>query len=155
MPTWPRSSGRCARAIPGKAVRQEFVLANRMPELDALVEGLAGFCAQAGLSEEVFGDIRLVLEEAVSNTIRHGYTDQNPHEIRVRASVEGDELILEIEDDGKAFNPLAAKPPDLDLPIEQKKPGGLGIFLIRELTERQEYRRDGAFNRLRVAKRIR
>lgn len=126
-----------------------------MPELDVLVEGLSGFCAQAGMSEEVFADIRLVLEEAVSNTIRHGYVDQNRHEIRVRASVEGDELTLEIEDDGKEFNPLAAKPPNLDLPIEEKKPGGLGIFLIRELTERQEYRRDGMFNRLTVVKRFR
>ncbi len=136
-------------------MHQDFVLLNRMPELDGLMEGLGGFCARAGVGEEVFGEVRLALEEAVSNTIRYGYADQKVHPIRIGATVDGAELILDVEDDGKAFNPLVAPLPDVTLPVEEKRPGGLGILLLREMTDRQDYRREGNLNKLRLVKRFR
>lgn len=131
---------------------KEFLLRNRMPELDALAEGLAEFCLRHGLDEEACADVRLVAEEAVSNIIRHGYADRASHEICVRVSVEGEELSLEIEDDARPFNPLEAPMPDLTLPAEEKPIGGLGITLLRTLMDRSEYRRDSGRNRLRFVR---
>lgn len=131
---------------------RDFVLRNELPELDRLAEGLRDFCLLHGMGEEAPADVRLAVEEAVSNTIRHGYLDREPHEIRLRASMQGDALVLEIEDDARAFNPLEAPLPDLTLPVEQKPVGGLGILLIRTVMDRAEYERVGGKNRLRLVR---
>jgi anti-sigma regulatory factor (Ser/Thr protein kinase) len=106
------------------------------------------------MSEEGCADVRLVVEEAVSNTIRHGYADQDPHEIRLRVAVESGELSLEIEDDARAYNPLEAPLPDLSVPIEERSTGGMGLTLLRALMDRAEYRRSGGKNVLRLVKRL-
>jgi anti-sigma regulatory factor (Ser/Thr protein kinase) len=131
---------------------REFRILNRLAELDSLAEGLRGFCIPAGLSDEEFGDVRLAVEEAVSNTIRHGYADREPHPILVRASLEGGALCVEIEDDARAFNPLEAPLPDVTLPVEEKSPGGLGILLLRSVADRVEYRRAEGKNVLRFVR---
>jgi len=133
--------------------RREFVLKNQLAELDRLAEGLGDFCLRQGMSEEEFADVRLAVEEAVSNTIRHGYEDRRAHRIRIRAAMKDGELRLEIEDDARAFNPLEALLPELDLPVEQKPIGGLGITLIRAVMDRVEYRRSRGKNILRLVRR--
>jgi anti-sigma regulatory factor (Ser/Thr protein kinase) len=125
---------------------REFLLQNQLTALDALAQGLREFCLTGGMSEEETADVRLVVEEAVSNTIRHGYDDERSHEIRVRATLDRGDLTLEFEDDGRAFNPLEAPLPDVGLPVEEKPIGGLGILLLRSLTDAQEYRRSGGKN---------
>lgn len=131
-----------------------FLLLNRLPELDGLAQGLAEFCLGCGLSEELGGDLQLVVEEAVSNSIRHGYSDETPHEILVRVAFQDGELSVEIEDDARPFNPLEAPLPDLSLPVEERPIGGLGITLMRSLMDRAEYRRSGGKNLLRLVKRV-
>ena len=51
---------------------------------------------------------------------------------------------------GAAFDPSAAPPPDLAIPLHQRDPGGLGIHLMRQMTDRVEYRRTDGHNRLRI-----
>jgi serine/threonine-protein kinase RsbW len=125
---------------------REFLIQNRIPMLDGLAGDLRHFCLTGGLTEDAVADLRLVVEEAVSNTIRHGYDDDRPHEIRVRVTLDRGAWTLEIEDDGRAFNPLAAPLPDVTLPVEEKPIGGLGILLLRSMTDAQEYRRAAGKN---------
>jgi anti-sigma regulatory factor (Ser/Thr protein kinase) len=132
----------------------EFRLLNQLSELDALAERLLDFCRSAGASDEESGDVRLAVEETVSNTIRHGYADGQPHAILVRASIEDGAVCVEIEDDARAFNPLEAPLPDVTRPVEEKSPGGLGILLLRSVTDRAEYRRVGGKNVLRFVRRL-
>jgi anti-sigma regulatory factor (Ser/Thr protein kinase) len=134
----------------GPSLAREFRILNRLPDLDALAEGLRDFCRSGGASDEEFGDVRLAVEEVVSNTIRYGYVDAEAHPIVVRATLEGGAISIEIEDDARAFNPLDAPLPDLTLPVEEKSPGGLGILLLRSVTDRIEYRRVGGKNLLRL-----
>ena len=77
-----------------------------------------------------------MLDEIVLNVIRHGHDDQGEHEIHVRLRAGPDAVTIMVEDDGKPFNPLDAPPPNLDLPIEQRPIGGLGIFLVKSLDQR-------------------
>jgi anti-sigma regulatory factor (Ser/Thr protein kinase) len=131
---------------------REFRILNRIAELDALADGLRDFCRSAGMSDEEFGDVRLAVEEAVSNTIRHGYADREPHPILLRASLEGGALCIEIEDDARAFDPLEAPLPDVTRPLEEKSPGGLGLLLLRSVADRLEYRREQGKNFLRFVR---
>jgi anti-sigma regulatory factor (Ser/Thr protein kinase) len=125
----------------GNSTTREFLIQNTLATLDGLAEGLREFGVAGGLTEDAIADLRLVAEEAVSNTIRHGYDDDRAHEIRVRVTLDFGELTLEIEDDARAFNPLEAPLPDVTLPVAEKPIGGLGILLLRSLTDAQEYRR--------------
>ena len=132
----------------------EFRLKNDLADLERVAGALWSYCRDHGLSEDESADIRLAFDEAVSNTIRHGYTDRNSHEIAVRASVAGRKLILEIEDDARAFYPLEAPLPDVTLPAEEKPLGGMGILLIRSVMDEVEYQRRGDRNVLRVVRAI-
>ena len=131
---------------------REFRLKNDLADLEKVAEALRVFCRENGLTEEESADLLLAVDEVVSNVIRHGYPDRGDHEILMHASVVGPECTLEIEDDGRAFNPLEAPLPDVSLPVEEKPIGGLGILLTRSVMDRVEYRRSGDRNLLRLVR---
>jgi anti-sigma regulatory factor (Ser/Thr protein kinase) len=133
-------------------IRKDFEIKNDLTEIDILTAGILVLCRNNGIGEDFYYDIRLALEEAVSNTIKYGYEDEQVHMIRVRAGMENQEFFIEIEDDGKAFNPLDTPDPNLSLPVEEKPIGGLGIYLLRAVMDQVEYRRDGTRNILRMTK---
>ena len=69
--------------------------------------------------------------EAVSNVIRYAYSDRDTHMIGLRLAVGDGRVTLEIEDDGRKFNPLAL-PDRAPLPnVEQAKLAGIGVRIIR------------------------
>jgi anti-sigma regulatory factor (Ser/Thr protein kinase) len=133
-------------------IRKDFEIKNDLTEIDILTASILELCRNNGIGEDFYYDIRLALEEAVSNTIKYGYEDEQVHMIRVRAGMENQEFFIEIEDDGKAFNPLDTPDPNLSLPVEEKPIGGLGIYLLRAVMDQVEYRRDGTRNILRMTK---
>ena len=125
---------------------------NDRAEIPRLAQVVSEFCERNGLSSSVELDLNLVLEEVVINVMAHGFEDQEPHEIGVSLSLEGGELTVTVEDDGIAFNPLEAPEAAIDQPIEERRPGGLGIFLVKSLMDELEYRRVGNKNMLVMKK---
>jgi anti-sigma regulatory factor (Ser/Thr protein kinase) len=99
--------------------------------------------------------LNVAVEELVSNVIRHAHRDEGRHEIGLSLRLERDLAVLQIEDDGVQFDPTAAPAPDLDGPIERRPVGGLGIHLLRRMSDRIEYRRDGNRNIVTVHVRCR
>jgi serine/threonine-protein kinase RsbW len=132
---------------------KDFSLKNNLAEIELLTESIVNYCKENGIDEAACYDVRLSLEEAISNTIKYGYSDQLTHTIYVRVGIENQELLLEIEDDANEFNPLEAPSPDLNLPVEQKPIGRLGIYLMRSIMDEVDYRRVGTKNILRMMKR--
>lgn len=132
---------------------KDFSIKNNIPEIEPLTGSIVSYCKENGIVEATCYEVRLALEEVISNTIKYGYDDHQAHIICVHATFENRELILEIEDDANEFNPLDAPAPDLSLPVEQKPIGRLGIFLMRSIMDHVEYRRVGAKNILRMIKR--
>jgi serine/threonine-protein kinase RsbW len=100
--------------------------------------------------------INLALDEAVTNIVLHGFEDAAAgQEFEVRLTAQDGLIIAEVEDQGRAFNPLDAPPPDLTAPLDERVLGGLGIHLIKNLMDRVEYRREDPKNVLTMRKRIR
>jgi sigma-B regulation protein RsbU (phosphoserine phosphatase) len=130
----------------------EIKLKNDLSELEKLSQGLTEFGAKHGLSHRVLYDLSLALEEVVTNTISYGYLDRREHVILVRLRVEPGIVIAEVEDDGQAFNPLAAPEPDVSKPIEERTVGGLGIHLVRKIMDGLEYKRQDDKNHLIMKK---
>jgi len=131
-----------------------IVLRNDLSELERLRRELEDFGERCGLSSKTLSELHLILEEIVANIISYAYGDARGHEIVIKADLGDDELVLEVEDDGRPFNPLQIPPPDLESPLERRKVGGLGLHLVRELTNDIEYARIEEKNRLVMRKKI-
>jgi anti-sigma regulatory factor (Ser/Thr protein kinase) len=126
------------------------------PDISAippLLEWVEGRCREDGLADDATFKMALILEEAVTNVINYAFADlPPPHMIRVKLDIAIERIIAEVVDNGRPFDPLARAEPDLSRPIEERDPGGLGILLMRRMTDRIEYRRSNGDNRLLLEK---
>jgi anti-sigma regulatory factor (Ser/Thr protein kinase) len=120
---------------------------NRMAELRSLSEWAVGIARELGCPADRCFDIDLLLTEAVSNVIRHGYTDDGPHEIGIEITREPGALVVRIEDDARPFDPLQVKAP-LPATLDEAGPGGRGIVLMRGAADAASYERRDGRNRL-------
>lgn len=85
------------------------------------------------------GDVVQAVDEAATNIILHGYDGQEGM-VDVELERHGDELIVRLRDQAPQFDPTTICSPDLILGLDQRPPGGLGLYLIRQLMDRVQYR---------------
>jgi serine/threonine-protein kinase RsbW len=130
------------------------VFANKRTEIERVVQLAERFGEEHQLAADIVMTIHLVLDELVANIITHGYDDTAEHQIRVTLTLDEALLGIRVEDDGRPFDPLALPPPDLDLPLEDRPVGGLGIHIVRSVMDDVEYRREGDHNVLIMKKTI-
>ncbi len=108
----------------------------------AFVADLAG---TNGVGPEKGSRLELAVEEWVVNLCRHAYGPQGGTvEVVVRADPA--HFQVEIADDGPEFDLTARPDPDTSAPLEERTPGGLGLLLIRRMTDEVVYRREGDRN---------
>ena len=132
----------------------EIVLTHPPGERQRLLSSLETFASQHHLSPSVQHAADLALEEHLTNIGGYAYGDAATHRIVVRFAVEEDWLIIEVEDDGKPFDPLQRPEVDTSVPLEKKPIGGLGIHLMRRFMDQLQYRREGEKNILTMRKRL-
>jgi serine/threonine-protein kinase RsbW len=134
--------------------------------LPAVLDSLAEFrrysreaAAQAGVDEQRSYQLQLAVDEIATNIIAHGHNGERPSAIiSISGEVKGDCLVVTIEDQASAFDPRSIHPPAteaLDIPLEERGVGGLGIFLARKSVDRFDYRREDDRNLNILAVRIR
>lgn len=95
---------------------------------------------------EVVGDLRLAVDELFTNMIRHqpGGADQ----VELSVDRQGSRIVLRLVDHGvKPFDPTAAPDPEFDVPAEERREGGLGIYLTRQLMGAVRYEYDERLRR--------
>ena len=129
-------------------------LKNDPAEIARLAPLVTAFCADHALAEAAASQLNLALDEAVTNIISYAWDDAGEHEITLLLSVAPGALTAELIDDGRAFDPLQAAPPDLAARLAERRVGGLGIHLARRLMDDISYRREGGRNHLVLAKHI-
>ena len=125
-------------------------IANDLGEIAGVSRVIHAFLKPHAVPEETEHAVGVAFEEMLSNTIKYGYEDDARHDIELSVSVEAEHILLRIEDDAHAFDPLDAAAPDMDAPFEERPVGGLGIVLVRGLSESMEYERVDGKNVLRI-----
>ncbi len=119
--------------------------------LPELLEPIRQAAERAGLAEAQVGRLELAVEEALVNVCHYAYADRTePGPVHCRIAVQPQGLLVEIADEGTPFDPLARPDPDTTLELDQREPGGLGIFLIKQLVSEVSYRRDEGRNVLAI-----
>ena len=94
--------------------------------------------------------VNLSVEEFGLNALTHGRR-HGLDEFEIAISSDSETIMIELSDNGTAFDPMNDAPePDFDTPLESRPIGGLGIYLIKKMVDRMEYRRDSDRNHLRL-----
>jgi serine/threonine-protein kinase RsbW len=109
---------------------------------------------EAGLGPDESYRLRLATEEIVANVVAHGYLEDpalartsDARTFELRWGSDRERVWVCVVDSARPFDPTAVDTPDdLDDPLEQRTPGGLGIHLVRNSLDEFRYRRDGPHN---------
>jgi serine phosphatase RsbU (regulator of sigma subunit)/anti-sigma regulatory factor (Ser/Thr protein kinase)/tetratricopeptide (TPR) repeat protein len=129
----------------------------RVPaHIDYLAE-LREFISEIGkkyrLPDSMVKSFKLAIDEAATNIIRYAYRDIGEEGIiTLRVIVRKESVTVCMIDQGQRFDPRNVKEPDLDRYVKIGKKGGLGIFIIRKLMDKIEYRTTSEGNELRLTK---
>ena len=127
-----------------------LILAPTADNLPLATETLDAFLDGTACGPKARFALEAVLEEVFMNIVLHSgatfaelvFTEQDG------------EITLRFTDDGIPYNPLLAPAPDLTLSAEDRSIGGLGVHMIKRMTDRQTYAFENGRNRLTLAKRV-
>ena len=132
--------------------KEELVVPASMSHLREVRDFIEHIGKKYKFTEKVINSFKLVVDEACTNIIRHGYQDIKDGKITVRAIIRRLSLTIAIIDQGRSFDPRQVKDPDLDKYVKIGKKGGLGIFMMRKLMDDIQYNLTGNGNELRLTK---
>ena len=101
-------------------------------------------------ADDVWGKLSVVVEELVLNIV--GYANSDYLDVEIIRDEKS--ITLRFHDGGIPFNPLEKEEPDFTIPLEDRKIGGLGIFMVTKYMDTVTYERTGEENILTVRKNV-
>jgi sigma-B regulation protein RsbU (phosphoserine phosphatase) len=114
------------------------------------VRRLHGILAARNVDAARIGDVELIGEELLTNIVRDAESRSARRQLAVDCALTPAEIVLTFRDDGPKFNPLERERVDLEAHIAERRVGGLGIHLVRELAEHCSYARSEDWNVLEI-----
>ena len=133
-------------------VKEEIIIPAQMPYLRQVRDFIEEIGTRFNFDQKIINSFKLVVDEACTNIIRHGYRDIKNGEIIVRSIVRRLSLTIVLIDKGKSFDPRQVQDPDLQKYVSIGKKGGLGIFMMRKLMDDIKYNVTHQGNELRLTK---
>lgn len=94
-------------------------------------------------NRQAVADLVLAANEAATNSIVHGYRGEAGY-IEAEVTCDQDTLVVRLRDRAPAFDPWQVPAPDLTARLEERKPGGLGVYLMFALSDEVVYHRTPA-----------
>lgn len=113
----------------------------KLENLDKIIGPLSDCARAKGFGQEKVGKIELAAEEALVNIFRYAYPEQ-PGDVEMVCRAEGEGLAVEIIDSGIPFDATAMPVPEATDGDHEREPGGLGIFLMKQVVDEVRYRRE-------------
>ena len=135
-------------------LNETLTLTNDVREVAKLSSFQKSFYEKMNLETSLARQLRLAVEEAVVNVIEYAYPHGTEGNVGITMMFDGHRLKVVIDDSGVAFDPTAEKKVDTTLSAEERRVGGLGIHLVRELMDSINYERVNGHNILTLRKQI-
>jgi len=124
-----------------KGAQFELEIDGKLENLSAIADFIATTMRQIGIGEEIILSVQIAVDEACTNIIQHGYSGKGGI-IAISCELQGDDFVITIRDRGRPFDPGSVPPPDLAADLEQRRVGGLGMYLMRKLMDEVSYNFD-------------
>jgi serine/threonine-protein kinase RsbW len=107
--------------------------------LEKICSFVTRYAEQAGLDDRQVYAVQLAVDEAATNIIEHGYRSSGHGEVTVTCLPVADGLRVVLHDHAPPFDPDEIPTPVIDVPLEELKPRGLGIYLMRKMMDEVKY----------------
>ena len=134
-----------------KKVLLDYLVPTRLEEIEKLAEAVNKALADCDLAFSA----NLCLEELITNTILHGLKGAADRFIHVQISISNECLEILLKDDAPRFDPFMQAPkPNLDLDINERPIGGLGIHMVKKLMDKVHAEYDGTGNLIVLLKNL-
>lgn len=117
---------------------------------DTVMDYIAAECTAAGCTEDAVSHITIASSEILANIDSYAYEDGG--EIEVLTKCRDRSMTVVFRDKGRPFNPLLVGEPDVSIPLNKRRPGGLGIFVVKKLMTDVSYVYENGQNVLTVVK---
>jgi len=112
----------------------------RYDSLVKVSEFIVQAAKDAGLANAETYAVELAVDEACCNIIDHAYGGEGKGELECSVIVNEGELTVILRDKGQPFDPESISAPELNVPLEQLKPRGVGLYLMRKLMDEIDYK---------------
>jgi len=132
-----------------------LTLSPQLSELTRVRNKLDRYLRDGSLPDTVRCTLLVVAEEILTNIVHYGCCDDTSDIIEVKVDQENAVVHMEFIDSGKPFNPLkeAGRETAGQL-VDNLELGGIGVRLVRELTNHQDYTRKAGRNHFQITKHI-
>ena len=121
--------------------RLSMQLTSDMAELARLSEAASALLDEHRVTAKPAYTTQLVLEELITNVIRHGRDGGETRCIKVEVEIDPGAVRIDVVDDAPPFNPLEAPAVDAAASLDERRVGGLGIHLVRTMADEVNYQR--------------
>jgi serine/threonine-protein kinase RsbW len=112
-------------------------------QLDAIRDFSAKAALDAGMDDSEVYTIKLAVDEACTNIIEHAYNETVGGNIECTCDAKGDTLTIIIRDHGRSFDAENVSSPDFSEDLDERRIGGLGLFLMRKLMDEVRFETSG------------
>jgi serine/threonine-protein kinase RsbW len=128
---------------------ERLTVPGTLDSLEPIGKYVLAAASEAGLDRKAAYRLRLAVDELATNVIVHGYQESRLNgQIDLWTDIDDQHLSIGMEDSGTPYDPLKTPPPpDLDEPLEDRRIGGLGIYLAKMGVTDLRYERVGNHNR--------
>ncbi|MDG7041719.1 MAG: ATP-binding protein [Nitrososphaerota archaeon] len=134
--------------------RFELEVTSKIDNLPVIVDFVGEKLTKFRADAATVSRVQLAVDEASTNIIKYAYGEKEGP-LKLVMELNGDELIITLINWGKPFDPASIPPPDLNATLEDRKIGGLGMYLIRKLMDEVSHSFDPVKgNRLILKKRL-
>ncbi len=113
---------------------------------------VASHAQKYGFDDNIVADIRLAVDEACTNIIKHAYSNDPKENLEITIEVDDEKFMIYLVDRGDGFDVKTYQKPDLKKQIEQKKRGGMGVHLMLNLMDEVTYQVKNNMNVLCMSK---
>lgn len=135
-------------------MKKRLVLPNDIETIPQLNEFIDLVAEEVGLDMSLTMSLNLAIEEAVVNVMEYAYPDGQKGNVEIEVTADQQWMTFVITDTGIAFDPTTKEDADTTLSAEERPIGGLGIFLVRQLMDDINYKREGNKNVLTLRKKL-
>ena len=115
---------------------------SNLGNLENICNFVTVYARKAGLDDRQVYAVQLAVDEAATNIIEHGYRCSGQGDVEITCKSEKDGLRVILHDHAPPFDPDEIPEPATDVPLEELKPRGLGIFLMRKMMDEVIYQFD-------------